>query len=75
MIGAHVGIKNTNQYSIVGLDGSYAIGNIPEGEHILLASFIGYVSIEKTFVITSEKETVVMEFTLEPTKKCLKLLL
>ena len=71
MIGAHVGIKSTNQFSAVGLDGSFAIGNLAVGEYTLLASFIGYVSTEKIIVITDDKQVLVMEFSMEPDAKML----
>ncbi len=65
MIGAHVMVKGMDRYSIVGLDGSYSISNVPVGNHILSASFVGYIAQEKLIAIISNDEIVVLEFNLE----------
>lgn len=47
---ANVLIKGTNNGTTTDFDGLYTL-NVPEGDHIIVFSFLGYKSIEKPFTI------------------------
>ncbi len=47
-------IKNTSIGTATNNSGHYMLNNVPEGEHILVAKFIGYKTLEKTIKIISE---------------------
>lgn len=47
LIGATIYIKELKVGTISGLDGSYIIKNIPEGNYTLSAGFIGYQNLER----------------------------
>jgi hypothetical protein len=71
LIGATVSLKNTNLYGLVGLDGSYLIKGVGVGDYVLLASYVGYTSVEKSFSIKSADQVVNFDFSLEPDKQLL----
>jgi len=64
LIGATVLVTNTNFYAIVGMDGSYTIRNIPEGEYRVEVSFVGYDKIQESIHINSAslKKDFLLEF-------------
>lgn len=72
LIGAHVGLKNTNHNTIVGLDGSYVITNVPAGEYIVTATYVGYNPSEKTVTIQDNKQVLVVEISLQPDQQVLE---
>ena len=51
LIGANVVVKGTTTGSITDVDGNFTISNIPVGEQIIVASFIGYNNEERTVTI------------------------
>lgn len=65
MIGANVYLKSTNQYGVVGLDGSYVIHHVKAGEYTLVASYVGYISQEKIVRIQSDDEVTSLDIALE----------
>ncbi len=60
---ANVYLKNTTKGSTVNEDGTYAIGNIESGRYVMVASFTGYKTVERTIEISSDDLT--MNFILE----------
>ena len=65
LIGVNVLIKGTSLGTSTDEYGEYIIRRIPEGEQILIVSYIGYESIERTINVISG-ETSVINFTLKP---------
>jgi hypothetical protein len=65
LIGVNLLIKGTSLGTSTDEYGEYIIRRIPEGEQILIVSYIGYESIERTINVISE-ETTVINFTLKP---------
>jgi outer membrane receptor protein involved in Fe transport len=66
MIGANIVLKGADKYAIVGLDGSYQINNVAVGKYILVASYVGYTSLEQQIEVTIEKQIVVLNLDLKP---------
>jgi outer membrane receptor protein involved in Fe transport len=48
-----------------GLDGTYSIKNIGKGTYTVVTTYFGYVTMEKTVVISDSAETVVQDFLME----------
>ena len=65
LIGVNLLIKGTSLGTSTDEYGEYIIRRIPVGEQILIVSYIGYESIERTINVISE-ETTVINFTLKP---------
>ena len=65
LIGVNLLIKGTSLGTSTDEYGEYLIRRIPEGEQILIVSYIGYESIERTVNVISGKNTVI-NFTLKP---------
>mgnify|MGYP001349438376 CR=1 FL=1 len=65
LIGVNLLIKGTSLGTSTDEYGEYLIRRIPEGEQILIVSYIGYESIERTINVISGKNTVI-NFTLKP---------
>jgi hypothetical protein len=63
LIGATVLIKGTTTGTVTNQNGFYEIPSIKEGEHIVVASYVGYLSKEVTLNI-GEKDDVTMDFEL-----------
>ncbi|TVQ95014.1 MAG: TonB-dependent receptor [Bacteroidetes bacterium] len=55
LTGATVIIPNTNYYAISGLDGSFIIRNIPEGNYQLRVSFISFETFYKDIKLTQDE--------------------
>jgi outer membrane receptor protein involved in Fe transport len=72
LIGAHVVVKGSSIYAIVGLDGSFAINNLEKGEYLLEASYIGYVSETFSVTINGNHEIVKMDVKLKADEKMLE---
>ncbi len=53
--GAHIMIKGTYQGVYTGRNGLFELRNVPEGEHTLKVSFIGYESIEYNVEVDADK--------------------
>lgn len=64
LIGATVSIENTNHYGIAGLDGSYIIKNIPEGDYKIKVEFYSFKTLTQEVSVT-ENGTIELNFTLE----------
>ena len=65
LIGVNLLIKGTSLGTSTDEYGEYIIRRIPVGEQILIVSYIGYESIERTINVISEENTVI-NFTLKP---------
>jgi len=65
LIGVNLLIKGTSLGTSTDEYGEYLIRRIPEGEQILIVSYIGYESIERTINVISGENTVI-NFTLKP---------
>jgi len=55
LTGATVVLKGTNLHTISGLDGTYAIRNIPAGDYTVVVSFNSYAEVEKQITIKSNE--------------------
>ncbi len=66
LIGANVFLKGTSIGTAANLKGEYLIKSVPAGEHILVASYIGYVAKEVAITITANR-TLVFDFELDYT--------
>jgi TonB-dependent receptor len=64
MTGAHVSIKGLPIFAVVGLDGSYQLGSLKQGEYELVFSFIGYVAQEKKVSIKYDGEVIILKVSL-----------
>jgi hypothetical protein len=58
LIGATVSIYAHNLHTITGLDGSYVLGNVPPGEHLIEVSYIGYEPTQIVVSVTFGAEVV-----------------
>jgi len=56
--GASIRIKELNRSVGTNTDGTFSIANIANGQYTLVASFIGYISQEKSVSVTGESVTV-----------------
>ncbi|MGF1669957.1 MAG: TonB-dependent receptor domain-containing protein [Balneolaceae bacterium] len=65
LVGATVQLVDTKYASSTGLDGSFRIRNVPDGEYILRVSFIGFKIYEERILI-NEQEEMVINIKLEP---------
>src|SRR5450432_4209163 len=64
LTGAIVSLKGTDYNSTAGLDGSFAIKNVPAGSYVIFSHFIGYTAFEKEILITDDQsltETILLE--------------
>ncbi len=69
LLGAHIVLKNTSLYAIVGMDGSYKISDLEPGSYTLEVTYIGYAPMEKEVVLGSSAETLVLDLQLEPQQR------
>jgi outer membrane receptor protein involved in Fe transport len=56
IVGATIHLKNTTYATFADLDGSFVLKNIPDGSYIIVASFIGYQTVEKTIKVYNGKD-------------------
>lgn len=56
LTGAVIRVKNSGIRCISGLDGSFVLRNVASGRIVLLTSMISYQALEKTIVLSSDKE-------------------
>ncbi len=56
LTGATVVLEKTNHYAVAGLDGSFSIRNIPQGEYIVEISFISYENRKEMLSLSENKE-------------------
>jgi len=54
LIGATITLKNTSFATSSGLDGSYEIKNVPDGNYIISISYIGYKNIESSISVNQQ---------------------
>ncbi|UBM58615.1 TonB-dependent receptor [Marinilongibacter aquaticus] len=66
-----ISIPSLNRHSFSGADGSYRLAGLPNGEHKIHFSHIGYIPAEKT-IIVSEADEITLSFSLQPDQKVLK---
>ena len=64
LVGATVYLKGSSLGTSVGLDGSFNLKNVPAGKYVLVASLVGYSSIEKSIDVQDGKDLTV-NFSLE----------
>jgi len=62
--GAQVVVKGTSIGSVTAGDGTYQVADIPTGEQVIRAQFVGYEAKEKTVTI-EEGQTLTLNFTLQ----------
>jgi CarboxypepD_reg-like domain/TonB-dependent Receptor Plug Domain len=71
--GATVTLEHTRYHTIVNLDGSFILRNIPAGKYEIVVSTIGYRSSAETNVeLSSENEVKEFAFTLKPQSNMLE---
>ena len=46
LVGANVVLENTTVGTITDIDGNFTLGNLPEGEQVLVVSYVGYDPLE-----------------------------
>jgi hypothetical protein len=63
LVGANILIKEMKQGTITGLDGTYAIKNIPKGNYTIICSYISYQKTE-TYITVTEAITQTFDFNL-----------
>lgn len=68
MTAVTVRLEGTDYYAITGLDGSYSINRVPQGKYTLSVSFMGFNSIKKEMVLSSDT---VLNFEMEEFAKVL----
>ncbi|PBQ34975.1 TonB-dependent siderophore receptor [Sphingobacteriaceae bacterium] len=68
----NVGIKGSSKGVTVNKKGEYEIKNIPEGAHIVVASFVGLETKEINVEVKANETTVVPEITLSENAQTLK---
>lgn len=56
LVGAAVHLKNTSFGAAVGLDGSFAIRNVPAGSYVIAVSMIGYSTVERSITVQDKNE-------------------
>jgi outer membrane cobalamin receptor len=54
LTGATIVLEGTNLYSISGLDGTFAIRNVPEGEYQMVVSFISYEPHKEELIVPTD---------------------
>lgn len=59
LVGVNIVITGMGVGTATDANGNYEIGNIPEGEHELVARYIGYTTWTQTIEVTDDEETVV----------------
>ncbi|MEX0844095.1 MAG: TonB-dependent receptor [Balneolaceae bacterium] len=65
LFGANAIIVGTSQGAAADLDGNFIIRAVPEGQHMLRVSYLGYQTIEVSVTVSAGEETEV-EFILRP---------
>lgn len=63
--GANVFISGTTTGTSTNVEGEYILYNLPEGDHVLEVSFLGYKTLEEPFTIIAGKLTT-LDISLEP---------
>lgn len=66
LVGAVIYDKNDNKINTtVGLDGSYVIKHVARGAHTFVAQFFGYVTVEKSVMVTDTAQVLVQDFLMD----------
>ena len=65
LAGANVRLQNTLRGASTGQDGSFTIAGIPEGQYVLIVTYVGYERVEKDVTVTAD-ETRDVAITLHP---------
>ncbi|WP_194776764.1 TonB-dependent receptor [Pararhodonellum marinum] len=55
LVGATVIIKGTDKYAVVGLDGSYQIRNVPNGNFTVEISYVGYLKVNESISVNGSE--------------------
>ena len=53
--GANIVLKNTRLGAVTDNQGYFVIPNVPHGDHVLIASYLGYKTIEQTISVTQKQ--------------------
>lgn len=61
LIGASIAVEGLDIGTISDTDGSYMLKNVPTGEHVITASYVGYSPVSKTVNVKSGSNTVSFE--------------
>lgn len=54
--GANIYLPETGIGTVTNMEGEYRLFNVPEGEHTIELSYIGYLPVSKKVIITANKE-------------------
>lgn len=65
---ANIQIKGTALGAVTDLDGKYTIQNIPYGEVTIIASMVGYQTVEKAITVDENTATASIDFRLKPSQ-------
>jgi len=59
LVGSKIIIRELKKGTVSGLNGSYAIKNVPQGDYTLSCSYISYKTVEKKISVKAEGELIV----------------
>ena len=62
LIGATVALPGIQGGTVVGLDGSFVLENVPIGKLNLIVQYIGYSTIRKQVEVDGSEERIVLDF-------------
>jgi len=65
---ANIQIADSELGAVTDLDGNYTIENVPYGELTVIASMVGYESIEKQIIVDKNNSIISLNFELKPTQ-------
>ncbi|MCB2204587.1 TonB-dependent receptor [bacterium] len=65
VIGAHIYIDALSRGATSGTDGSFELPELPQGQHTITVSYIGYAGMRREVLVESNR-TVELEFSLQP---------
>jgi len=65
---ANIQISSSELGAVTDLDGNYTIENVPNGALTIIASMVGYKSIEKQIIVDENNKIINLDFELNPTQ-------
>ncbi len=65
---ANIQIADSQVGAVTDLDGNYAINNLPFGDLTVIASMVGYESMEQQVTVNETTPTITLNFDLKPTQ-------
>ncbi|MDO3694189.1 TonB-dependent receptor [Wenyingzhuangia sp. chi5] len=72
LFGATISIDNNSQASIVDENGNYSINNLPNGKHLIKASYMGFKTEHREIVFNNRKKDIHLNFSLEENTESLQ---